>query len=314
MVEAAAADEVVGSCVYPIIAEEHREAFRALNESIFRGASGRLEFDIVGLRGTRRSMETTAVPLRDATGDIVACLSITRDVTDRKRAASELAHTLDVLKRSSEDRLQMLSRLVTAQEDERQRIALDIHDDTIQKLTAVGIRLDTLRRGRPELADDPHFDALSETFQAAIARLRGLTFELRPPALDQGSLVSAVHQHLEFDPGEFQHSIVDRLTEQPSVDVATTAYRIIQEALANVRKHAGATNVEIVVESREGGIGVDVTDDGGGFVPDDTALARPGHIGLASMRERAELAGGRLEIRSAQGSGTRVSFWLPLSA
>ncbi len=93
MIEADSADEVIGTSVYEIVAPEHRPAFRALTEAAVRGHGGRLEFDIIGLRGTRRSMETHAAPLRDATGGIVACLSITRDVSERKRAQAELEGT-----------------------------------------------------------------------------------------------------------------------------------------------------------------------------------------------------------------------------
>jgi len=311
MIEADEPDAVIGECVYPIIADEDREAYRAFNESVFEGGSGRLEFDIVGLKGTRRSMETSSVPLRRPTGEIVASLSVTRDVTERKRAAEELTVTLGDLRRSSEERLRMLSRLVRAQEDERQRIALDIHDDTIQKLTAVGLRLDNLKRAHPALAQDPQCGILTDTVQKAIRRLRTFTFELRPPALDQGSLATALHQLLDLDPEGPAHTIEDRLDAQPSGEVAAAAYRIAQEALANIRKHARASKVDISLVSQDGGVLAEVRDDGRGMPDADGVSDRPGHVGLVSMRERAELAGGWLRIKSAKDRGTTVSFWLP---
>ena len=311
MIEADEPGTVIGECVYPIIADEDREAYRAFNESVFEGGSGRLEFDIVGLKGTRRSMETSSVPLRAPTGEIVASLSVTRDVSERKRAAEELTTTLGDLRRSSEERLRMLGRLVSAQEDERQRIALDIHDDTIQKLTAVGLRLDNLKRAHPALAQDPQCGILTDTVQKAIRRLRTLTFELRPPALDQGSLATALHQLLDLDPEGPAHTIDDRLDTQPSGEAASAAYRIAQEALANIRKHAGATKVDITLASQDGGILVEVRDDGRGMPDAESVSDRPGHVGLVSMRERAELVGGWLKIKSAKDRGTTVSFWLP---
>ncbi|MBI4260279.1 MAG: sensor histidine kinase [Actinobacteria bacterium] len=212
-----------------------------------------------------------------------------------------------------EDRGRMLSRLVEAQEVERQRIASDIHDDSIQAVAAVGLRLGMLRRR----LDDPGalavLDDLQSTLEAAIARLRTLLFDLRPPSLDQEGLAASLRLSLErsFDGAGTAHELVDRLAEEPPTDARVNLYRICQEALANVRKHAAAARVEVVLEERDRGYVVRIRDDGRGFDPSASGLMAPGHLGLVSMRERAEAAGGWIRIDSRPGSGTTVEVWLP---
>lgn len=311
MIEADSADAVIGECVYPLVVEEHRAAFRAVNEAAFEGRSGTVEFDIVGLKGTRRSMEMNAAPLRGPGGEVVACLSITRDVTDRKSAAAELEATLEDLRRSNDERLRILSRLISVPEDERRRIASDLHDDTTQKLCAAGLRLASLEAKHPSLAGDANYVAIGDCVQEAIARLRDLMFELRPPALDQEGLASAVRELLDRMADGLEHSLIGRLERQPPPEVAAAAYRITQEALANVRKHAQATHVEVALGSHGDVIFVRVQDDGVGFSPWEADVGRPGHIGLMSMRERAELAGGWLRVESQPGQGTKIEFELP---
>jgi signal transduction histidine kinase len=102
----------------------------------------------------------------------------------------------------------------------------------------------------------------------------------------------------------------DAMDREPPPDARVICYRIAQEAIANVRKHARASHVEVVLVSEGGGTRVVIRDDGVGFDPERTAPA-PGHLGLPDMRERAELAGGWLRISSAPGSGTVVEFWIP---
>ena len=239
-------------------------------------------------------------------------------LAERQRTEEMLRETLSDLRRTDEQRQRLLSHLTMAQEEERSRIAADIHDDTIQVLTAVGMRLEILRRQLqlPEQTD--LLDQLEETVRVATGRLRNLLFELHPPTLDRDGLAAALRVYLEqnLDQTGLAYTLEDRLTEEPPAETRVVLYRIAQEALANVRKHARANSVAVALESRDGGVLVRVTDDGAGFLQEDAPhpVERVGHMGLASIRERAEMAGGWIRIDSAPGAGTTVQFWLPETA
>ncbi len=225
-----------------------------------------------------------------------------RDATERNLRAE--------LERSIAVRRAVHTRLVSAGEDERRRIAADIHDDSIQVVTAAGIRLLILRRS---LADPAHIqllDDVSETITLAISRLRHLLFELRPTALDHEGLGPALRMYLDVAEEETSTSyhLDDHLTSQPSEASRVILYRIAQEVLTNVRKHACAGRVTVTLAERDDGYYVRVADDGIGF--DTEAAARPGHLGLATIEERAALAGGWLRVESAPDCGTTVEFWI----
>jgi signal transduction histidine kinase len=206
----------------------------------------------------------------------------------------------------------LLEHLVSAGEEERQRIASDIHDDSIQAMTAAGIRLQMLRAELDDPGQLRMLEELQRTVELSISRLRHLLFELRPPALDEEGLTAALKMYMDQskDGAATSYRLDDRLRSQPNGDARTILYRVAQEALTNVRKHAQASEAEVVLSHRDGGFFVRITDNGVGFSPEDIPLL-PGHLGLASMRERVELAGGRIEIDSAPFAGTVVECWLP---
>lgn len=208
------------------------------------------------------------------------------------------------------DRRGLLLRLEEAQEEERRRIASDIHDDSIQVMSAADVRAQMLamRLEDPELRQEAL--ELREVIRASVERLRHLLFELRPPALDAEGLVSALRAYASnLEP---QPEIEDRLHQEPPEEIRATLLRIAQEAMANARKHAGAERVWVSIAVEEGGVRLVVSDDGSGFDVGMLAAPAPGHIGLQAMVERAELAGGRCTIESVPGRGTSVSTWLPL--
>jgi len=238
---------------------------------------------------------------------------VATDITQRRRAEQEVKESFELLRRADEQRRRLLAHLVSAQEEERQRIAVDIHDDPIQKMVAVGMRLDLLRR---QLTEEEHLRALArleEAVGSAIARLRHLVFELRPPSLDREGLAAALDLYLRevAEEGGFRYEIDNRLVSEPPPETRAVAYRIAQEALSNVSKHARATRVEVGLESRDGGFLVRVRDNGVGLVPREADGSRPGHLGFSAMRERADLAGGWFRVVSSPGNGTTIEFWLP---
>lgn len=218
---------------------------------------------------------------------------------------------IEDLRRVDDARRRLLSQLVVAEEKERQTIAEGIHDDSIQMMTAVGIRLDSLRRKLTEEGQLETLDRIADSVSEAISRLRLLLFELHPKALDHGRLGDAIRAYLELWGGGDgpTYALEDRLETTLSPVPRTTAYRIVQEALANCRKHSRAANVWIDLETEDGGVHGSVEDDGVGI--GDAMESAPGHIGITAMRDRAERAGGWLRIGARDGGGTRVEFWLP---
>jgi PAS domain S-box-containing protein len=245
--------------------------------------------------------------IRNRRGEIVGSSSIARDITLQKAQAE--------LERDLAERRALLAHLVTAGEEERARIAGDIHDDSIQAIAAAGMRLQILRRK----IDDPEqlglLDKLQDTIGLSIDRLRHLLFELRPPVLDSEGLAAALEMYLDdAEAGSTtRYELKDKLRSQPSAQTRTILYRIAQEALVNVRKHACATTVMVSLQERDGGFLVRIADDGVGFAVDE---AKPvsGHLGLASMRERAMLSDGWLRVSSTPGDGTAIEVWVPALA
>ena len=245
--------------------------------------------------------------MRDVTtGEPFAMATVQRDITERRDAQ-------EALNGLAEQRQELLDRLVQAQEDERSRIAADVHDDSVQALAAVELRLGLLRR---QLAGiEPalllSIERAHESVAEATSRLRHLLFDLESPAL-RSDLATALSEAAEyvFEDADVRWSFVgDRSVDLPEA-ARVTAYRVAKEALVNVRKHAGARHVEIDVRRAPGAVVVTVSDDGSGVAP-EALQARPGHLGVGGMRDRAEIAGGRLEVEPRPEGGTRVRLVLP---
>lgn len=242
------------------------------------------------------------------TADGVLIVAAVRDVSERKLAERRLAEN-----QQSTERRRQMALLVHAQEEERRKIASDIHDDSIQAMTATSLRLQQLRR---RLTDPPQLELLGkldEAVRESIGRLRRLMFDLRPAALDRSGLSAALRELLERLKGDsgVDFSLEDRAAVEPAGELRVEIYRIAQEALVNVRKHAEATRVDVELQRVENGFLVRIADNGIGFEAGDNLNPREGHLGLVAMRERAVIAGGWLKVESARGRGTAIEFWLP---
>ena len=257
------------------------------------------ELRIVGIDGLVRWIEGAARPLVDAWGEIRGYIGTLSDVTDRRQAEWE--------------RRRLLADLVQAQEDERRRIATEIHDDPVQAMTAVEMRLETLRRRLSGPEETKALDEVAGTVRETVARLRRLLFELRPPGLDREGLAAALKTQLERLHGEtgVRFELDDQMLREQPLESRTVLYRIAQEALANVRKHAEATAIHVTLADRESGALLRIRDDGVGFDLAAVDDERPGHLGLVSMRERAEMAGGWFRMAGSKGQGTTVEAWVP---
>jgi signal transduction histidine kinase len=287
------------------------EAFDAdtvatLEPLIRRSLAGIDVRDQLALRG--RQINVALIPLRGETGSVVAATLIGEDITPQHQTEQAL--------RVSEDRRnQALAQLLEAQEEERVRIAADLHDDTIQAMTAALLRLDSAERVLTP-GDQAH-DRVTRaraTLAEAIERTRKLTFDLRPQLLEAEGLTAAVSDLARHaaDHAGFQLELDLDLARYSDV-VESLVFRTVHEALINIQRHADAERVRVGIRDTDGLITGTVSDDGSGF---DVASARARarathHFGLENSAERLRLAGGDLTLASTPGKGTRVTFAIP---
>jgi signal transduction histidine kinase len=204
-------------------------------------------------------------------------------------------------------------RVVDAQESERRRLALELHDETGQALTSILLGVSSIRAAQSdEEAEHAEADVRSLVVQA-LQDVRALAVELRPAALDDFGLVPALERLGEtFSERSGIATVVQaNVQERLSPEVEITLYRVVQEALTNVVKHSGAEHVSIVISNREGSVAATIDDDGRGF---DNADVRQDALGLLGMRERLALVGGTLEVESSAGSGTTIAAQVPAPA
>jgi two-component system sensor histidine kinase UhpB len=214
----------------------------------------------------------------------------------------------DMLGRLERERRDSARRALAAQEAERRRVARELHDEVGQALTAVVLQLDRVGR-RADVAVGPELAEARETVRASLEEVRGIAQRLRPEALDDLGLPSALAA-LANDVTRRTGLVVDRRIgrDLPALDPEEelVVYRVAQEALTNVVRHAGAARAELLLEPRDGRVELCVRDGGEGFRPNGVATGD----GLLGMRERAVLIGADLAVRSDVGAGTTVRLRL----
>lgn len=248
------------------------------------------------------------VPERDATGEVVSVLSLARDITNIRKAERRLADSNQQLR-------DLTSRRESAREEERKLIAQEIHDELGQHLTALrmGISMLNLQFGTqaPGLSDAA--ESLMGLCDRTIQVVRSIATSLRPAVLNMGLypalewLINEFRQHTRIACELTTHSEEPALTD----DQATTAFRIVQEALNNVARHSGATRTLVSLERIDDTYRLDITDNGRGF---DPASVNKRSLGLAGMRERGISLGGEVVIFSHPGQGTTVQATLPIKS
>jgi signal transduction histidine kinase len=233
--------------------------------------------------------------------------------------AIEKAQLLEELAIKERMRGELIKRVLTAQEDERRRIARELHDETGQSLSALILNLDIARAGagdHPQTAEA--LERLKGLAETALEEVRKLIYDLRPTILDDLGLTAALrwYAHEQLEPRGVEVTFLIGIG-QARLDtvVETTLFRIAQEAMWNIVKHAGATRAEVRLDPIPGGVRLAVHDNGRGFRPDEQRRFDPlrGGLGLGGMRERAALIGGTVSIRSSEGHGTEVVAELPLA-
>jgi PAS domain S-box-containing protein len=297
------AEEIVGRPIQSLIAPDFQHKYLEFKRQLDQRGAARL--DSVDLRkdGSRVDIEVRGTQMMD--GDDLKHLAIITDVSERKRAMERHA---------------LLSRkAIAAQEEERARLSMELHDELGQLLTAIRLEMGWLHK---QISAEPLQSG--EIFQNTIALVEKATDELRrickglrPPLLDDLGLEPAVRQLV----AEFQERSgievdlvfqLDEREKQISKEIAICAYRILQESLTNALKHSKSKNIDISLADVSGVLELTVYDDGVGF--DITKLKNHQGYGLDGMTERSNLVNGTLEIRSIKDQGTRVVFRVPLGA
>jgi PAS domain S-box-containing protein len=272
---------------------DHRRGLQHHLETGTGSVLGR-RLEVIALHRDRHEFPVELSISATRRGDVVVFTGFVRDITDRRRLEREQKHLTELL--------------VRTQDEERQRIADSIHDDPVQQMTAVGMRIGALRG---QLRDPGQLEAIGRLERSvvdAVARLRRLMFELHPRLLDQEGVASALREYLRGVEPALEYSVEDHADVQLSDERRILVYRIAQEALANVTKHAAATRVDVRMAAEKNGLLVTIEDDGVGFDPETVAAF--GHVGLVTMRERAELSGGWCRVESSP-AGTKVTYWVP---
>jgi PAS domain S-box-containing protein len=280
-----------------------------INESVVRGGGTyEGEFRLRHKDGHYIHVLSRGFPVRyEPGGPVVRIVGTHFDLTERKRADAERART------------ELLSRLVFAQEDERRRIAREMHDQFGEQLTALNLRIRMLKEA---CADDAglreQIVALTDVAQRLDRDVDHLVWELRPTALDDLGLRAALANYIN-DWSQRVHvsaqlHTTGLLDDRLPSETETALYRIAQEALTNVAKHSQAKNVEVILERRPDHVLLIVEDDGVGFDPGGAAGATDPGFGLLGMQERAALIGATLQIESSVGAGTTVFVRMAVAA
>ena len=317
--------------------DDHLPVLAAIEHARKTGEAFTLELRARRPDGTERWVMSRAIPCRNDVGEITAWLGAVTDITARHHLEQELRRhegqleervlertaDLDAVNGSLRDEivergrrqrqhLDTLRRLAGAQEDERRRISRELHDEIGQLVASLLLGLNDLAEAHAIPEDAEELRQLRTTTQAIAAEVHNLAVELRPTSLDDLGLVRALRAYAEswasrtMICADFHASGFEGRLE-PAIE--TTIYRIVQEALTNVFKHARARQVSIVLTQKPTEVSAIVEDDGIGF---DPARTGEGH-GFTNMRDRLGAFGGAIEVRSVPGHGTTVRGELPLS-
>jgi len=340
------AAEIIGHHISRFFTDEDIRAGQPWQEIATAAAEGRVEAEGWRVRkdGSLFWGNEIMTAVRDPDGSLRGFAKIVRDLTERKRAEDELRQARDELevrvqvrtaelsraledlgreaeerRRNEQDRVELLRRLVTIQEDERRRISRELHDEMGQHLAALTLDLKLVRESLPEdLAVRRRLEHLQNLTNQLGREVHRLALELRPTALDDLGLQTTLENFLAEWSARTSIAVEFHCglgPERPPPLIETTLYRIVQEALTNVLKHAEARRVGLILDRVDGHFRLIVEDDGRGFDSDAVTdrSAAGGRLGLLGMKERVAMVGGDLSIESRPGSATTVFVRVPVS-
>jgi PAS domain S-box-containing protein len=285
---------------FHVMAAERR---RSLGKGL--EAAPRVEKKIVRLDGEVRDVEIAEAPFPDE--ETTAILAVLRDITERKRSENAMVESREQLSRLS-------ASLQTVREEEKARIARELHDELGQSLTGLKMDVaDILAQLKPEQTQAiARAGAMKSLIETTVASVRRIATELRPLMLDDLGLVptiewlvhdfsqrTGIHVDLQIPESDFH----------AASDLATAIFRVLQESLTNVARHAGANRVDVTLSWTDADIQLRVRDNGKGMGAETVGGART--LGLLGMRERARMLGGELVVDSLPGAGTSITFIVP---
>jgi PAS domain S-box-containing protein len=294
---------VIGSSMPDLVwPDDHPKLDALLRRAAQRNCRG--EIRLQSRKGAPLSVHLSLNPLRlDSTRAL--CL-IASDLSEMKRAEQEL-------RASSEQLRNLAAHLLSVREEERARISREVHDELGQSLTAVKMDLAWLAARLPRRNGQmlEKIDSTRQLADSIIQSIRRISTELRPAVLDLGLAAAVEWQVQEFQARSGIQCKVRLLTREVVASNASTAmFRIFQETLTNVARHAKATRAEVVLQKQPDRLVLLIRDNGRGFDQSDPSLSKS--LGLLGMRERAAILAGRVNISSAPGKGTTVTAWISL--
>jgi PAS domain S-box-containing protein len=296
---------VIGSSMLDLVwVDDHPKLEALLRRAAKINCRG--EIRLQSRKGVPLSVHLSLNPLR-LNSTRAVCL-IASDLSEMKRAEQ-------ALRASSEQFRNLAAHLLSVREEERARISREVHDELGQSLTAVKMDLAWLAGRLPRTNGEmlKRIRATGQMADSMIQSIRRISTELRPAVLDLGLAAAVEWQVQEFQARSGVQCTVRLLVrELVTSNVSTAMFRIFQETLTNVGRHAEATRVEVVLQKQQGRLVLLIHDNGRGFDLVDPSLSRS--LGLLGMRERAAILGGQVNISSAPGKGTTVAAWIPLSS
>jgi PAS domain S-box-containing protein len=254
-------------------------------------------------------------PMRDRLGRVYAIGGIVTDIHEYKRVEQMLQQNQLELHRHRVQLQGLTAKLIKAQEDERQRIARELHDDVSQRLAALVLDVVSLEQ-QPALLPEligKSLEPVREQLEQISDDLHNLAYKLHPSLLQHAGLQPAVEDHIREVTKRTGLSVLLKANYVPgslSLDHSTCLFRVLQESLQNIAKHACATEATVKLGGSSKGVGLSVTDNGKGFDTSDKSAHHKG-LGLTSMQERLRLLNGFLRIHSTPAVGTKICAWIP---
>ncbi|WP_188991709.1 sensor histidine kinase [Paenibacillus nasutitermitis] len=288
-------EELIGRDHRVINSDFHDKSFmRELWETISSGSVWFGEIRNRAKDGSHYWVSTTIVPFVDEDGKPYQFLAIRNEVTRLKQVEQELQT--------------MISNVIRIQEDERRRFSRELHDGIGQSLFSLQIQLDRFISDQGK--NNNELQLIRESVSSLMADVRGLAWELRPSVLDDLGVVPAIRTYIEnySDHYGIEVTFDCNLRRRLDVQAETAIYRIIQEALTNIAKHADVSEAKVHLSETDSEIKVQISDSGQGF---DTQTRSQG-VGLFSMEERARIAGGQFQLESTKEEGTTLTLIIPL--
>lgn len=309
------AEEIIGRNDAELHSPEYVSQISEIDRQVLNTGEAKTYELAITASGVMKAFLFTKTPYRDHTGQIIGLVGIGRDITEHQRSAEHLENSRAELRALS-------ARLQSVREEERMRIAREIHDELGQVLT--GLKIDVVSLARKISDPDTKVDwgqlrtkteSIASLINNAILTVRKISTELRPGLLDAVGLIAAIEwQAREF---EKRTGIKCRL-KLPSASISLdqnrsiAVFRIFQEILTNVARHSQATEVAVIIEEQNASLLLEARDNGRGIRASE--FSNPKSLGLLGMRERALLLGGEVNIRGVQGKGTTVSLRVPFES